>query len=310
MACTGCNGGCNDCGGLECGTGAAGLDGLNSFTTTTATFLQPAFGDPAVSVAVSALGQSTGLWGQVGQWIFIEGAGFFKIVTSTTTLLTVIVPSATIQTYNYTLAGSGATIAIGEGVSPAGIEGATGAAGAASTVAGPIGPANPAVLEVDFTEQITAQTSYSAVQKSFAVPADTWETVDDVVRLECLFVATDSTTGYYTIRVELDSNVVDMIITFNDLWLVGKQNFLHLTVDFVLSASGQVTPIIVSDLSTGAPYANNQSGATPTRYIRRCSDITGLTTSGALDIDVSMVSSAGSPYNIKMFYYKLISMKK
>ena len=117
MACTGCNGGCNDCGGLECGTGAAGLDGLNSFTTTTATFLQPAFGDPAVSVAVSALGQSTGLWGQVGQWIFIEGAGFFKIVTSTTTLLTVIVPSATIQTYNYTLAGSGATIAIGSGES-------------------------------------------------------------------------------------------------------------------------------------------------------------------------------------------------
>ena len=175
---------------------------------------------------------------------------------------------------------------------------------------GPIGPNGTTVLEVDFTEQITAQTSYSAVQKSFAVPADTWETVDDVVRLECLFVATDSTTGYYTIRVELDSNVVDMIITFNDLWLVGKQNFLHLTVDFVLSASGEVTPIIVSDLSTGAPYANNQSGATPTRYIRRCSAITGLTTSGALDIDVSMVSSAGSPYNIKMFYYKLISMKK
>jgi len=205
---------------------------------------------------------------------------------------------------------------------PAGATGATGPTGptgptGAQGPTGPTGPAGPngtSVLEVDLSSPTTAQTSYAAVQKSFTIPSNTWRTVDDVVRLEAIFVS-NPTTGYYTIRVELDGNIIDMLVSLNDLYIIGNQNFLVLTMDLVLSASGEITPILTSDISVAASYSLNQSGAEGNTYVRRCSAITGLTTTGTsptgdLDLDVSMVSSAGGAYNIKMFYYKLISMKK
>lgn len=184
MCANGCNNGCVDCGGLECGTGPAGLDGQNAFTVTTGTFLQPAFGDPAITINVSALGQSTGLWAGVGQWIFIVGAGFFKVVTSTTTILTVIVPSATIQTYNYTLAANGATIAIGSGVSPAGVEGAG--------TNGTSGVDGTSILfqNISVSSCATIGTGYTAAVFSNApitVPANTLLTVGDMLRLDVTF---------------------------------------------------------------------------------------------------------------------------
>jgi hypothetical protein len=236
MACTGCNGGCNDCGGLECGTGAAGLNGLNAFTTTTATFLQPAFGDPAIDVSVSALGQNTGLWAQVGQWIFIQGAGFFEVVTKTTTLLTVIVPSATIQTYNYTLAAGGATIAIGAGVSPAGIEGATGATGATGTTA-------ISVLDVDsdYVTNTTTSAGYASV-KTTAIADGTIGTVDDFLRVEMDVIGDSTATSVsYSVKVEFDGNIM-----FEATGIINGSgsNAMTIAIDLIVTATDTIIPYV------------------------------------------------------------------
>jgi hypothetical protein len=281
--------------------GPAGTDGENAYSETTANFTQPAV-SANVTVSISEVGQFTAVWAQPGQVIFIETGGYYTVVSAASGTMT-------ITNLGYSgNAAPAATINTGSGVSPAGIKGDTGAAGSNGSN-GTNGTNGTTVLEVDITEHVTDQTTYAAVQKSHTVAADTWETVDDVVRLEAMFVSDDTTTGYYTIRVELDGNTIDMIITLNDLYIVGKQNFAHLIMDFALTASGEITPILDSGLGTGGDYSNNQS-ADLNKYIRRCTTITGLTTSGTLDIDVSMVSSAGGGKNIKMFYYKLISMKK
>lgn len=309
MSCGGCNTGCSECGNLALGTGPAGVDGQNAFTETTADFTQFDFGDPAVTINVSALGQLTGLYAKVGQPIFVEGAGIFKVTASSTTTISIIVPDADTESYNHAIAASSTTISFPKGVSPSGTVGVSGVGGGNGSN-GSNGTNGTTVLEVDLTEYETEQTTYSSVQKSFEVPADTWETVDDVVRLEALFVSELESTGYYTIRVELDGNIVDMLVSWNDIYVLNTQNFVHLVIDFVLSASGTVTPVLFSNISLNGSYSDNQSGGDGNPYTRRCSAIGGLTTGGGLDLNVSMVSTAGAGKAIKMFYYKLISMKK
>lgn len=110
---------------MECGTGPAGLDGQNAYTVTTANFVQPNVG-ANVTVNVSALGQSSGLWGQTGQVIFIEGGGYYEVVSATTTTMVV-------ENLGYTgNAAPAATVSFPAGVSPAGLQGpsVTGPAGA------------------------------------------------------------------------------------------------------------------------------------------------------------------------------------
>jgi hypothetical protein len=244
MSCSGCNDGCSDCGGLECGTGPAGLDGQNAFTVTTATFLQPAFGDPSIAINVSALGQSTGLWAGVGQWIFIVGAGFFKVVSSTPTVLAVIVPSATIQTYNYTLAANGATIAIGAGVSPAGIEGSAGATGATGATA-------ISVLDVDsdYVTNTTTNAGLVAV-KTTSIANATIGTVDDFLRVELDVIGDFSaSTLPYSVRVEFDGNIMlDLPAMING----SGTNALVIVIDLIVTAANTITPYVSYHQKHGA----------------------------------------------------------
>lgn len=166
------------------------------------------------------------------------------------------------------------------------------------------------VLEVDLTEYEEDQNTFATVTKSFAVPADTWETVDDTVELEMMFVADNTTSGSYGIRLELDSNVVSMSPTLNDLHFAPDNSFVKIRVQLMLKSSGTVTPLTEISMLTNSVYANNEATGAPSYgSVRRGGDVGSLTTSGALDLDVTLLSSVTGK-NIKMFYYKLISMKK
>lgn len=309
MCQTGCNG-CGDCGGLECGTGEAGLDGLNAFTKTTAVFLQPDFGDPPMSVSVSALEQSTGTWVFKGQWLFIEDAGYFQATADGShTTISLQVPSLEIEAINHLITPSGSGVPIGSGVSPSGVLGATGATGAAGSD-GTNGTNGTTVLEVDLTEYEEDQNTFATVTKSFTVPENTWETVDDIVELEMMFVSDKTTTGYYGVRLELDSNVVEINPTLNDFYFSPDIDYAKLKIQLVLSAAGTVIPVSESETSTGAVYANNTNLGSPAlASTRRGAAVTGLTTSAAIPLEVTLLSTVTGK-NIKMFYYKLISMKK
>lgn len=199
----------NNCGGLTCGEGAAGLNGLNAFTLTTGTFLQPAFGDPAITINVSALGQYTGTWAGVGQWIFIEGAGLFQVVTSSATVITAIVPSSVIQAYNYSIASNGSTIAIGSKVSPAGVVGATGATGAS-------GSNGTSVLAYELNSPTQNSTSYTSLAGTHVIPANTWEELGDTVRIKAFFHGEPggTSTNKYNYNFKITIGSVDVSIIF------------------------------------------------------------------------------------------------
>ena len=201
---------------------------------------------------------------------------------------------------------------------PAGATGATGPTGptgptGAQGPTGPTGPAGPngtSVLEVDLVEYAIDQNTFSAVTKSVAIPADTWETVDDIVELEFMCISDKTSVGYYGIRVELDGNVIQMLPTLNDIYFFPNLNFVKVRVQLALSASGTVIPVTESEISTGGVYADNTStGPITSSPIRRGAAITSLTTSGALDLDITLMSTVTGKF-IKMFYYKLISLKK
>jgi len=95
-------------------SGPSGVNGLNAFTTTTAQFIVPAIGDN-VTLAVSNSNPSTGSWAVPGQSIYIENAGYYTVVSSTTTSIVVTNTGTTGNT------APGTTVASGQQVSPAGV---------------------------------------------------------------------------------------------------------------------------------------------------------------------------------------------
>ena len=176
---------------------------------------------------------------------------------------------------------------------------------------GPIGPNGTTVLEVDFTEYIEDQNTFSAVSKSFNIPTDTLEVNGDMVELEMYLISEGSDTAIYQVQVELDSNVINITDTFNTIFAPGGK-FFYVRLQLVLTDTDEVTPVVDSYTakSTSLEYAGNYSnGVAATKTMRVGNPTTGLNPAAILPLDVSLVSSVTGK-NIKMFYYKLTSLKK
>jgi len=224
-----CNTG-NDCGGLTCGEGPAGADGLNSFTVTTAQFTVPAISSN-VSINVSALGQATGIWAKVGEEIFIETAGYYRVVSATAT---VIVATNTGTTGNATAA---TVIAIGSGVGPGGRQGVAGATGAT----GAAGADGTTITGVVYSTTLVTSSSYTNTHTAITLPANHFASVVDVLRLKFTMagvpgVVTSANYKRYRFQVFIGGVAVgpSFVITSNT-------NF----------AGGEVEmDIVVSDIST------------------------------------------------------------
>ena len=181
MSCSeGCTGGC---GSLECGEGAAGLNGLNAFTVTTGEFTVPNVSSN-VTINVSALGQATGIWAIAGQEIYIATAGYYRVVSSTAT---------TIVATNVGTTGNAApttVIAIGSAVGPAGRQGATGATGSA----GAHGADGTTILGYERDGGFFTSLTYTQIRGPYAIPANSWEAIGDTVRVKALFFGTNDGT--------------------------------------------------------------------------------------------------------------------
>ena len=82
-----CSGNCNcNCDQITIPSvvGPNGVNGLNAFTTTTTTFVMPSIG-ANITLAVSNTNPFTGIWAQLNQDIFVQTAGYFRVVSSTAT---------------------------------------------------------------------------------------------------------------------------------------------------------------------------------------------------------------------------------
>lgn len=190
---------CQTCGNNICGgcqqpiipTGINGVDGINAFNFTTASFTMPAVGSN-VPVTVKSINPFKNSWFAIGQIVFIETAGYFQVV-STSGSNQVNLKNLGYSDINFTPAPDGLTIAPNAKVSPAGLQGqagGTGGAGANGTtriayLSGPIlsGIGSPKTF---ITQTITAgnmpQTEGSSLLLTFNVKTDTYPPLRDALK--------------------------------------------------------------------------------------------------------------------------------
>jgi len=127
---------CQQCGNNTCGgcqpiipSGLNGVDGINAFNFTTASFTMPAV-NSNVTVNVKATNPFKNSWFAVDQVVFIETAGYFQVV-SIAGSNQVTLENLGYSDANFTPAAPATTIASNVKVSPAGLQGAAGASGSA-----------------------------------------------------------------------------------------------------------------------------------------------------------------------------------
>jgi hypothetical protein len=192
--------------------GPAGVDGQNAYTVTTAAFTVPAIGS-TVSISVSALGQSTGLWAQVGQIIFIEGAGYYEVVSATATVIVA-------ENLGYTGNAAPTTvIALGAGVSPGGIAGVNG-----TSVTGPAGQSGTTQLVTLYSATAVTATSFTPLHTQQSLPSSVsnplFSTSGDVLRVHftafcSIQSAAPSNANYWRYELEFVLDGVSLILPLN-----------------------------------------------------------------------------------------------
>ena len=292
------------CGSCDSGTlpqGPAGVDGLNAFTTTTASFSQPAVGSN-VTIAVLASGQSSAAWAEVGQPIYIadsagEGGQYEVVSLNSTVSITVKLVS------NNSGTTTGTTINSGAKVSPSGRDG--------------YGANGTTIIDTDVSDVTTTQSSFSAANKTVTIPADTWETVDDTVEFEGMFIA-DTADEVVRVQLSLGGNVLDLqgVWGATDYVTTGGAGAgypsMRLKVKIVMSAAGSVTPIVdvVRCGSALSLYSVPQMLGDKIFYneASRGAATTGLTFANSMDLVVKMMTVGGT--NLKMFFSQVTVKKK
>lgn len=297
-----------DCDGSTLPDGPAGADGLNAFTTLTASFVQPAVGSN-VTISVLASGQSTGVWAGVGQPIFIVGGGTYEVISVNGT------NSLTVKNLYAANTAPAATIASGGKVSPGGLTGVgtTGAAGANGTN----GTNGVAVIDSDVTDVTTTQTAFTTANKSVTIPANTWATVGDTVVFEAYIVA-NSTGTVCGVQLLLAGNIIDLRGfggTSTEAYfgsIGGGYAGMRIKVSLAMSAAGTVTPEVDVAVYTegfsyyAVPYIGSDK---PVAYMARGANTTGLTFTGTNTLAVKMATTVGAG-SIKMFFSQTTSYKK
>jgi len=251
MACGGCSDGCGDCGDLTLGTGPAGLDGQNAFTQTTADFTQPSSGGD-VTVNVSALGQLTGLFAQIGQVLFITGGGYYTVVSSTATVLVLT---------NLGYAGNAAPAAVVSfpaGVSPAGLIGPTGAS--TTGAAGANGTTELVTLYPDIAASGTSFSSVNTVQSLPSSAADPlFPTVGSLIRIHLnsvIFPLAGNAGNYWRGDLEIVLGGVSIIMPVTFPFLSSRSywpfNGMAAVIDVVAISLSPLTLIVdVPSFRTG-----------------------------------------------------------
>jgi len=313
MCATGC-GGCNDCGGVTLPDGPAGIDGKNAFTVTTAAFTVPVIGSN-VTFYVSALGQATGSWAVAGQTIFIVDAGYYLVVSSTYNTITATNLGTTGNAANPTV------IALGAGVSPAGVPGVDGVNGTSELV-------------TRFNVLSASTTGYTPLHTAYTIPANTFQAAGDIMRITFTSVGTDpdptgATTNYYEYEHKIEIGGVSLIIgnngdaSFKTSSRVNA-NGAYLELDLIPTVIGATPVFVVSinRLTLGYGFYNGTNGSViiPANLFLSnaawtnpfvLSQTTGIgATTGTLSFLISgKLTAVGTPTSTPSFYLPVLKIQ-
>jgi hypothetical protein len=254
-----CTGNCNcSCDQITLPTiaGSSGVDGLNAFTTTTAQFTVPAIG-ANVTLAVSNTNPSTGSWAVPGQSIYIENAGYYTVVSSTTTSIV----CTNVGTVGNTAPGT--TVASGQQVSPAGVA----------------QPQSGTILYDYFGETATtgSWTLFNGVDQSLTYDKFALSTNQDEVNIKA-FITTPITINPTTaFRFRVDGNVIFSTTNINyspfcritfDITLnrVSSTGFTIIAKQYVTSGKGQTTVYDYSQTSVVSITDLDNQGSYPLTF--------------------------------------------
>ena len=183
------------------------------------------------------------------------------------------------------------------------------------------GPAGVSVIEIDTSlgGGVTSQTSPTTPQKSFNIPANTWQNDGDMVELEIMAVGESFDIGYHRIYITIGSAPVPIDIdALFSTWLangyVGSESriepLMHLKLQLSMGITGTLTPVTDFRSDAGIYSIESTDPFSNARYVskHRGAQLTGVPVSGIVPIDVYMVSVDGT-VSVKLFYFKLTSYK-
>jgi len=183
------------------------------------------------------------------------------------------------------------------------------------------GPAGVSVIEIDTSlgGGVTSQTSPTTPQKSFNIPANTWQNDGDMVELEIMAVGESFDIGYHRIYITIGSAPVPIDIdALFSTWLangyVGSESriepLMHLKLQLSMGITGTLTPVTDFRSDAGIYSIESTNPFSNARYVskHRGAQLTGVPVSGIVPIDVYMVSVDGT-VSVKLFYFKLTSYK-
>ena len=187
---------------------------------------------------------------------------------------------------------------------------------------GPQGPNGVSIIEIDTAlgGGTTSQTSPSSAQKSFNIPANTWQTDGDMVELEIMAVGElFQGDGFHKIYITIGSAPVpiDLDALFTAALASGYvgceariEPFMHLKLQLSMSSVGTITPITDFQAGGGIYSVESTNPLSTAGYFskHRGANLTGVPVSGIVPIDVYMVSVDGT-VSVKLFYFKLTSYK-
>ena len=242
-------------------------------------------------------------------------------------------------------------------VGPAGAIGATGATGPSSTITvgtvtsgtpaavvdvgtsgaaifdftiptgatGPTGPNGVSIIEIDTAlgGGTTSQTSPSSAQKTFTIPANTWQNDGDMVELEIMAVGEFFDGAfpniYHRMYITIGSTpvAVDIDHLFNAWygngyvgWASRVEPLMHLKLQLSMSSTGTLTPVTDFYACNGIYSDETSNSFGDSEYVskQRGANLTSVPVATGIPIDVYMVS-ADSSVSVKLFYFKLTSYK-
>lgn len=203
----------NACGGCQpkIPQGLPGINGKNAFTYTTDTFSVPAVSSN-VTITVQNTGQYTNIWAVPGQIVYINGAGYYQVVSTTGN------NQITVTNLGYTgNAAQSTLIATNSSVSPAGLIGPQGTAGASGT-------AGSTSIYADTTITSAINTNTPVLLKTVIIPANTWvnysATNADSILVNLSFSVTN-TVSLTSVNTPLDNNIAVKIGSTNLFYLNG-----------------------------------------------------------------------------------------
>jgi hypothetical protein len=190
---------------------------------------------------------------------------------------------------------------------------------------GPVGPAGVSIIEIDTAlgGGTTSQTSPTTPQKSFDIPANTWQNDGDMVELEIMAVGEEYDGNfpdiYHRIYVTIGSApvAIDMDNLFTAWygsgyigWASRVEPLMHLKLQLSMSSTGTLTPVTDFYASSGIYSEETTDAFGDSEYTskQRGTSLTGVAVGTDIPINVYVVS-ADSSVSVKLFYFKLTSYK-